>query len=386
MARQSSIITVRGKIGNVVGMKNGFGTPTGPFIREYISEIKNPQSDFQMDQRAKMLPAVLFRRQLESVISRAWEGKKYGGPSIREFMKYALKEPWEYIPQLPKGSTLPIPGNYLVSRGSLPPLALIANQDGNNLVIDTGISFGSQGAGTIGDISRDFIASGNFKSGDQITIIIATTNVDISWVAYNSWSFFLDESVDITPDEAGMPEIIRILQQNGSWVVTGIDTRITIGGCVVQSREGNNSHLRGTQRFITNYDFLQEYFANSLKASIVDSYRISNGRSSLDWPYQEEDTPTPTDEDAFYTLSGLTGDRASLNGSKVRIRRNIESQQPTQVYVTSVKAEQSFGGNPPFVVNSNNSALTYRDSGNESYYLQLSQVTALANLSTISVD
>lgn len=387
MARQSSIITIRGKIGNVVGMKNGFGTPTGPFIREYISEIKNPQSDFQMDQRAKMLPAVLFRRQLESVISRAWEGKKYGGPSTREFMKYALKEPWENIPQLPKDSTLPIPGNYLVSKGSLPPIPSFVASSGDTMSIDLGFVPSSDADPNISSLSKDLIANADFILGDQFTLITAWTDSNINFVSYNLFSFFADDSDTRTFYDAGLASYIRILPDN-SWLISASNDaeRVLIGACVVHSREGNNSHMRSTQRFMINLDFLQDYFANTLKSSIADTYRTSGSRSSVDWPYENQDIPGSNEEDALFTLSGLTGDRASLNGSQVRVKRNIETQQTTRVYVTSVKAEESYGGTAPFVVNSNNSALTYRDSGNESYYLQLSQVSALAGLPTISVD
>lgn len=368
-------------------MKNGFGTPTGPFIREYVNEIKNPQSDFQMDQRAKMLPAVLFRRQLESVISRAWEGKKYGGPSTREFMKYALKEPWEHIPQLPKDSTLPIPGNYLVSRGSLPPVGAYVYGSGDIFTIRLDGVNNAQNA-TISALSSDLIATGNYLAGDQISLLVASTDANLTFVGYNVWSFFVDESDVRSFSDAGLPSFLHILPDQNVWnfETTATTSRILIGGCLVHSREGNNSHLRSTERFMTNLDFLQDYFANTLKSSIADTYRTSGSRSSVDWPYEDEEIPSANVEDALFTLSGLTGDRASLNGQQVRVQRNIESQQPIRVYVTSVKAEESYGGNPPFVVNSNNAALTYRDSGNESYYLQLSQVAALASLSTISVD
>lgn len=311
MARQSSIITVRGKIGNVVGMKNGFGTPTGPFIREYVNEIKNPQSDFQMDQRAKMLPAVLFRRQLESVISRAWEGKKYGGPSTREFMKYALKEPWENIPQLAKDSTNPIPGAYLVSRGSLEPMEYEIYS--NSFVFKLSVTGSSpQGDPTIADISERIEAKYSSASdGDQITFIFI--NLVNGFAVYSLLSFFLDKTNETTFYEYTNNKYRPgYNSEREGLIFIGDDTRPPIGFAVVLSREKNNTFQRSTQRIFLDKNPISAYFGNALSEDIADTYRSRRAFARSDWEYQERE-----DDGVAYISVVLSSspDGATLTGA-----------------------------------------------------------------------
>lgn len=385
MARQSGILRVRGRIGNVVGMKNGFGTKSADFMREYVSDPNNPQTDFQMSQRAKMAPAVLFRRQLEKVISRAWEGTKYGGASLREFMKYSLREPWENIPQIYKDSTLPIPGQYLISRGSLAPLSYSVSADGTTVTIED-LDLGSfdLSSRTIGNLSRVFNEAGFTQNGDQITLIKCEKQ-GTSGYRYLVESFFVDEN-----DTRSWREIISIIPIDGgfdenSFVIPN-GGKLFYGFAVVISREGTNTNQRSTQRFYVTKELFPGYFGTALQPDVADSYRAKKSTSNLDWPYEDEEQPLPTEEDFLYTLSGLTGDRASLNGSQVRVRRNIDTQRLLGVYVTSIKVEESYGGSAPFVVDANDDALVYRDSELQSYYLSLSNVAALSALTQISVD
>lgn len=387
MAIQKGVIQFRGKVGNVVGMKNGFGTKDSAFMRELVTDIKNPQSDFQMNQRAKMLPAVLFRRQLESVISRAWEGTKYGGPSTREFMKYALKEPWENIPQLPKDSTLPIPGAYLVSRGSLPPFGLTYDDSSNVFLFDVA---NEDNPSTIGEMSARFIENApQVREGDQLTVIVAyTTDESIPYIVYLVKSVYIDTSSTQTVSDAFGPIAIGQHGAEGGNDVFSIGVRsgLALGAVAVLSREGNNTHLRSTQRFALNDVALAAYFGTSLKESVADTYRTRNSANNINWPYENSETPMPTTEDALYTLSGLTGNQASLNGRQVRIKRDIETQEPVAVYTTSVKLDENYGGTAPFVVDSSNKPIWWADAELNRSYLQVSQVTAFSGLSQISVD
>lgn len=384
MARQSGILRVRGRIGNVVGMKNGFGTKSADFMREYVSDPNNPQTDYQMSQRAKMAPAVLFRRQLEKVISRAWEGTKYGGASMREFMKYALREPWENIPQIYKDSTLPIPGQYLISRGSLAPLSYSVSADGRIVTVDD-VQFGNFDSDrTLGELSEVFVNSGFVQSGDQITLI-KVEKQGISGYRYLIESFFVD-----TTDTRPWSDVVTIIPiqgtfQNNTFTIPN-GGKLFYGFAIVISREGANTHQRSSQRFYVTKELFPGYFGTALQPDVADSYRAKKSTSNLDWPYEDEEQPLPTEEDFLYTLSGLTGDRASLNGSQVRVRRNIDTQRLLGVYVTSIKVEESYGGSAPFVVDANDDALVYRDSELQSYYLSLTNVASLSALTQISVD
>ena len=297
MARQSGVIQFRGKLGRVVGMNNGFDETSNKvnFLREKVEVMNNPQSDPQMDQRAKMLPAVLFRRQLMEVISRAWEGVKYGGPSTRLFMKYALKEPWANVPQLPKDSTLPIPGAYLISKGSLPTIGVSINVDPQvqptgEVVTTLQISTYQGSTDTVGDLSTDLIENNSFlREGDQLTFIrVSAPSADIPYIIYNVASLYLDTASTTTVEEA-MGTAVSLINLDDSLSVDAAipGQPITLAGAVVLSRDGATTAQRSTQRMVLNTSALTAYFANALKASIADTYRTTEASRSTDWPYQE---------------------------------------------------------------------------------------------------
>ena len=306
MARQNGVIQFTGKLGRVVGMKNGFSETTNKvnFMREKVDEIANPQSDLQMNQRAKMLPAVLFRRQLEEVISRAWEGVKYGGPSTRKFMKYALKEPWTNIPQLPKDSTLPIPGSYLISQGSLPTIGMTL-LDSSTARFNISLDEFTGGTQTVGAFTTDALTLNPFlREGDQLTFIIAyTPSYEIPYVIYKVGSVYLDSTSNVTFEEAvGFGNSFSWLRQQGELTIDADQT--LLGAAVVLSREGSSTHQRSTERFRINSDgLLSDYFAQNLKTSIAETYRTGESTRSIDWPYQEGGIETDDGTTATISVS-----------------------------------------------------------------------------------
>lgn len=389
MAKQLGIIQFAGKLGNLVGMTNGFESSKTPasvnFVREKVANIKNPQSISQMDQRAKMLPAVLFRRQIQEVIARAWEGKKFGGPSIREFMKYALKEPWANVPQLPKDSVLAIPGRYLISRGSLPSIGYGFQADFLTTTLDYRVN--TTAATTIGNISTALLTNNSFlREGDQLTFIIAKAPANIPYVVYTIDSFYLNSgSAEVYTDVLRNINF-QINADDGTLRVFANDEEQTLlGGAVVLSREGTSSAQRSTQRFALNDSALTAYFANSLKESIAATYRTTQNAAIIDWPYDEaqEDTSLRL-VDGTYTIQGLTGNLATLNGSlaKVRVAEDAPGV-PVQVY--GLSGDYALGGTQPFAVNANNNQPLQYTQGENVMGLSITQVPGLASLPVIAL-
>lgn len=306
MAKQKSVLQFRGKLGQIVGMKNGFGGTEG-FARSYVADPKNPQTAGQTAQRIRLLPAVNFRRQLESVISRAWEGTKYGGASTRKFMKYALKEPLNNIPQLMKDESLAIPGKYLVSRGSLAPIT--TEFAPNQLIFGLpcgDFTIASTTKGTLGYLSRQLIQYGNgtLESGDQLTVICCystdASNAQLTRVIYAIVSIVLDIDSDVM-----VSEIDKGFTVVDEALAFSRQARL-LGGCIVLSREGS-ANLRSTTRMEINENDTQlmKFFSSSLKAEVKRSYAKSTNSASLDWPYEANNDET---SDGPFTVSVVSGD------------------------------------------------------------------------------
>lgn len=179
MAKQLGIIQFNGKLGNVVGAKKSAGQKEN-ILRSRAMDVYNPKTQAQRAQRVKMTPAVNFYRALVGILDHSFQGVKYKGPSHNYFMKQAMLMEEGY-PYLVKGDTRPVPGNYLISRGSLPPVAnevpiILDDAVDWNLVIDTD----DFDAMTIGEFAQQVITNGNAQAGDQLTFIWVTYNGNLS--------------------------------------------------------------------------------------------------------------------------------------------------------------------------------------------------------------
>lgn len=299
MGKQLGVLQYGGKLGQTVGMKNGFGG-TQAFNREYVA-TNTSESDAQIDRRLRMLPAVNFRRQLDAVISRGWEGVKYGGPTNRKFMQSALREPLENIPQLEKGDSRAIPGEYLIAKGSIAQVDI--NSIGNDGSMETTLytTLTILGDTTIAALSTDLLAENRYlQEGDQITFIrISTPNNDVPYCLYTVESIQLDTNNTATIGEA--LNNIALVDNDGALAID-VGTDYTLGGAVVISREGTTPK-RSTSRVTVDKTKLADFFGSSVKSNVRDSYKKTNAASrNTNWAY---DPDSDTEDTGFVTI-GVT--------------------------------------------------------------------------------
>lgn len=300
MGRQLGVVQYRGKLGQTVGMKNGFGGSQA-FNREYVATNAS-ESDAQINRRLRMLPAVNFRRQLDTVISRGWQGVKYGGPTNRKFMQNALKLPLDSIPQLEKGDSRAIPGEYQISHGSLPQTDINAIGDDYSLesTLYTDLDTLSS-ATTVKALTEDLLQENTWlRDGDQITFIrCATPNVDIPYCYYEIISFQLQsDNTDTIGDTVPNADFVNI---DGAF---GLNSggKIIIAGAIVVSREGTTPK-RSTAYMTVNKTLLSEYFSPSVKANVKQSYKKSTSAAlNTNWAY---DPDSATEDTSFVTI-GVT--------------------------------------------------------------------------------
>lgn len=379
MARQKGVIQYRGKLGQTVGMKNGFGGSQN-FTREYVNEINNPQTDLQIALRVRMLPAVLFRRQLANLISRAWQGVKYGGPSTRMFMKYALREPLGNIPQMLKDSTLAIPGEYLIAKGSLNEVT--AEYDDAINAFATSLEL-SADVTNVATFSENAIIKSYAAEGDQITFIFAVTPT--GWtdtppkIDYSYYSFIIDPN---SADDFDFPIGIEWDMTTGGYMKFSGDGAIIIGMAVVVSRNGSTNNQRSTARFAVAKSLLPNYFSETLKADVKASYQRSTRTRSMNWEYDDDVQGGGTREqaDGTYTLTGLTGALASLNGQTAKVRRYVDNGNLSAVYARA-------DGDDRLVVGTDYNPFSVEDPQTHAVtWLYVSDVAAFTGLPLIIVD
>ena len=388
MAKGSAQGLWRGKKGTSVFYKiKNSNNAQKQGIRERVYEISNPQSTGQASQRMKMLPAQRLANVLKSVIERGFEGIDYGVKSRQEFLKYALRMTTGF-PATEKDATMVYPGKYLITSGSLPTLN--GEFFDNDFIYQVGLRLPeSFDADNIKSLSTALINNnrGLIMEGDQITLVFCVSINDqrddlLQWVVS---SFIVD-----TNNSESTPEPWYNLQRSDSGYLQFEADYIGAGGeyfaaaTICISRESDNGgHLRSTQvlDIPSAYDYL---FTNEAYARARRSYQRSNLKVTSDWPLEPDNTiGGVTVVDGEYTLFGLTGDKATANGTIVKVKVADETGDLKGVYIIS--NPQSIFNNA--LVDVTGTPVQYVDNTDPEQGLvtglKPADVTALANLPTI---
>lgn len=295
-------------------------------VRERVYEVSNPKTRSQAMQRMKVRAAQNFYNTLAPILNRAIQGVKYGGMTRNEFMKYALS--MNSSPAVEKGSSVAIPGNYLLSKGSLVSLPLERSVEGQIYFLTP---FMLQepiepGAVLTQAIVNDITENGAIKEGDQLTFIYYSNGNYL----YQSCLIAVGEKLpdEIIFDTDGSKPVIKFLGMVGP-----IDA-----AAVILSRKNGNKYERSTAYLALNEnsDFIKEAYSTQAINAALATYQksVSVNGESTDWPVEPEDDGQGSGVasiSAPYVLSGLTGGKAALNGRKVLVFQNVNTGDLTEV-------------------------------------------------------
>lgn len=279
MGKQISVLNIKGKVGNVVGYSYlDSKNQKAAGMRVYQGDVKNPQTDAQARQRARMLPLTSFYRLMADVIKRGYQEVGYGQPSRRIFMRDNMKSfegPW-----LPKGSIAAIPGPYIIARGSLVPINVSA-VSATAATTDLGVGAVANVA-TIGELSSALMANNtDIQIGDQMTFIMgALITGSTPSVVYRV------KSIVIAPDDnTSLPFTATITGGNLLFSVGLKADEVACAAAVIQSRDGGYSHLRSFAQLAVNASALGAYFGNAAVEKAVSSYQTETATN--DWPVEQ---------------------------------------------------------------------------------------------------
>lgn len=353
-------------------------------IREYRAEVRNPQSDGQADQRARLLPAQRIKGALRDIVSRSFQGIPYGSKSRLEFIRQAMRLKEGY-PFLTKGYQEPVPGRYIISKGTLRQVSLTYAGTASSKYFETSLKYSSdvESDTTIGDVSATLLAeNSNLVSGDQITLVGCICSLpdapDSSIYEWLYYSFYLDEA-STTPlsDLPGWSalQLSSAQEEGGNLYVAGVQNKLCAAAVIVSRLDEDGMYLRSTAQ-LELADYMSVFFTPAQAAVTRASYQTGTTQNSTDWPVEEDTRGGGSSvTDGLYTLSGLTGDRASLNGRKCKVRINTLTGTPTAVYVLSGALEGA-------LVSETGSELIFQ-AGSDYSYLVKADVPALASLPSV---
>ena len=281
MAKGSQNGVLKGKRGNTVFFKiANSNNKEKQGSREYVAEVANPMTVPQATQRVKMTPAIRFYSAFkEDCLDHSFEGIKYGGQSMRHFMKKAfeLQTGWPFAQ---KGLAVALPAEYLMSQGSLNPIQYEFDSDNAFVcevlaMVDGTLAAWAQ---SVIDASR-----GTIQNGDQITIItLEGDNIMAPW----------PKTVRVILDTTATEEAEKALSEMGisispDGVIAASSKDFTIyGGAVILSRPeiaqttGALTWKRSTQRMAVNYGNREvaSLFTQAAYSAAVRSYTKSGNR------------------------------------------------------------------------------------------------------------
>lgn len=281
MAKGSQNGVLKGKRGNTVFFKiANSNNKEKQGSREYVAEVANPMTVPQATQRVKMTPAIRFYSAFkEDCLDHSFEGIKYGGQSMRHFMKKAfeLQTGWPFAQ---KGLAVALPAEYLMSQGSLNPIQYEFDRS-NNFVCEVLALID----GTLGEWAQSVIdaSHGTIQNGDQITIItLEGDNIMAPW----------PKTVRIILDTTATGEAEQTLNEMGIYISSDgiIDTSsegfVIFAGAVILSRPdvaqttGALTWKRSTQRMAVNYGRrdVASLFTQAAYSAAVRSYTKSGNR------------------------------------------------------------------------------------------------------------
>lgn len=313
---------LRGSIGSVTySTKKTSSGKTEQIARQKAQSVTNPNTTAQIMQRMKLGPAQRFFDAFEQVVakgilSHSFEDIPYGSASRTHFISLAMKE--EAAVYVPKGVDFFVPGEYVVSEGSLTPISYfnqLTEQEAaqNNLIVN----FNDEPL-TAENIET-FVGEG-YEQGMQLTLIGAKA------VAGGKYEPFATRLTML--EGHGVDEPINVQLYDQGVVVVGDDSIAAIAVIVSKgSQESNDFRSTQKMKFVNGYDslksldaleaaiasYLEGYTYNSLNSNWylnLDNGQAFNGRVELaKCSFEHEDSSWKRDN-----VVGL-----QVNGNEIKV-------------------------------------------------------------------
>lgn len=267
------INNLKGKIGNIVVQKGVYGESV---VRAYTSEVKNPKTIAQSNQRMKAAPTQYARRAMKEIIDHSFEGIAYGQKSLNHFVSLAMKG--NAAPAQHKGDMRFIPGKYEMSAGSLAPIS--SEWDGtssfvSNLVIGENKT-GSSSPTTIALLSQYLLAENSqLMQGDNITVCWVTEQ-EVNGKSYYTFHF---NRMTLDPtNTSGVP--LGFLAGNKELRLGEVNA---VAACAILSRQSGTNWMRSSATMAVNDDIEDQYFSPTAIESAIASYTAIAKATFSDW-------------------------------------------------------------------------------------------------------
>lgn len=308
MAKGAFLSVKRGKLGDSIGYNvSNSNNKERQGWRIYQPVVANPQTDAQMVQRVKLAAVNNLYRALKEVIKRGFEGKPYGDPSRRAWLKMALGQNFSEGPWIVKGNQVPVPIRQVpLTTGSLVPVVV-----GDNSVDFSITSFelpNDDVPTTLGELSQIFIGWG-YMPGDQVTIIQGWVPARLAF-AWSVYSFYLDAQDGRALSELGL--FVNTDEDGAAVRLVLRQDKPVDALAIAVSRDGDGVYLRSTSYIATDPVTVDAvYYGNQMYEMAKRSYMNTEGKDT-NWPIQPSRSGG-----AAYTTVAADGTRITLANTSI---------------------------------------------------------------------
>lgn len=308
MAKQNSLYTFEGSVGNVVGYSQNTSSKTGAkkVVRIKATDVSNPRSQKQSVQRAKVKPARAFYDAFVSVLNHAFFPNGKAIRNKNRFLSLAMKS--TAIPDVRKQDNyLQVRVPYQISEGTLglDALCVAESPAANEQVLDFGLAYTGSAVtntATIADISTQLLTDNtDLVEGEELTLLLVL-DIAASAARYAAiCSIVLDKGNTITTlADVGFPDDFQITAASGKMRLspTGTDILLNAAGLIISSK--TSSSWRYTNSFMCPTLYGLDGIVD--EAEVVESYMNAAVTSTSDLILQQADNLT---YDGTVTPQGL---------------------------------------------------------------------------------
>lgn len=276
--------------------------------KDRVSSVRNPRTTAQVMQRMKMNNARLFYNALNTasargVINHSFEGVAYHDPTRRAFMSLAMKKAGG--PYVPRGVMQWIPGDYQVSRGSLPA---------PSLTISTETPTAGEGQTLITIQSGDTLTAAQVAlfnqlgvaSGAQISIVCVLLNGAVYEPI--AFEFKNQEGETIEDTDAGWMLYILTNTATGAVVSASLNVGPYAGCIIISQQDAGGKWLRSPSKMWISADIREEYYTPGALQAAIESYQQEQNANALNSAYFLNQSSTRAYNGSIIALTAVSDD------------------------------------------------------------------------------
>lgn len=324
--------------------------------RELRTEISNPRTQAQMEQRTKWANLVNFYRANASWMKYAYETKKRNQSEYNKFMSLNVPSARIYLPKSFASQGGCVVDAYQMTQGSLPSIEVLegTNEWITNLMLPAEFEIGP--ISTVGEVSAALVQQNPaIREGDQLSFIRLTqqvnSNTGVPFVVVRRYEVIINSN-DFRPFYDFMPTgYIETAEQGGQMAISVNNSGNAGGFLLILSRTiGGKTYVSTQSIIVANNDALiAQYSSAAAQQAAIDSYGESEDAFLTSTTAGENEQAAVTPSIVAVTVDGVPRNigesfypAGDIGGAAVRLQLSQPLEgSAEELYITLHKNGQN---------------------------------------------